>query len=94
MNKADLVNATLKNLGLGVSRAQAERSVDAVLDAMRTGLRKDRMVQLVGFGTLKVVERKPRIGVNPKTGEKIKIKGSKNIKFSIGKELKAKINSR
>lgn len=94
MNKADLVNAVLKTLGNGSSRAHAERSVDAVVEAIRTGLKKDKTVQLVGFGTFRVTERKARTGVNPKTGEKIKIKASKSVKFSAGKDLKAKVGSR
>ena len=94
MNKADLVNAVLKTLGNGTSRAQAERSVDAVVDAIRLGLKKDKAVQLVGFGTFKVTDRKARLGVNPKTGEKLKIKASKGVKFSAGKDLKHKIGNR
>jgi nucleoid DNA-binding protein len=94
MNKADLVNAVLKTMGNGASRAQAERSVDAVIDSIRTGLKKDKSVQLVGFGTFRVADRKARTGVNPKTGEKIKIKASKTVKFAAGKDLKAKIGGR
>ena len=94
MNKADLVNAVLKALGNGTSRAQAERSVDAVIDSIRAGLKKDKSVQLVGFGTFRVADRKARLGVNPKTGEKIKIKASKTVKFAAGKDLKAKIGGR
>ena len=46
---------------------------------------------LVGFGTFKVVNRKARLGVNPKTGERIKIKASKGVKFGAGKDLKSKL---
>ena len=94
MNKADLVNAVLKTMGNGTSRAQAERSVDAVVDAIQLGLKKDKAVQLVGFGTFRVVDRKARAGVNPKSGEKIKIKASKGVKFAAGKDLKMKIGGR
>lgn len=94
MNKADLVNAVLKSSPNGTSRAQAERSVDIVVEAIRAGLKKDKVVQLVGFGTFRVTERKARAGVNPKTGEKIKIKASKSVKFSAGKDLKAKVGNR
>jgi nucleoid DNA-binding protein len=48
-------------------------------------------MQLVGFGTFKVVNRKARLGVNPKTGERIKIKASKSVKFGAGKDLKSKL---
>jgi DNA-binding protein HU-beta len=91
MNKAELVAAVQKTLGKDVPRAQAERALDAVIEGVKTGLKKDQAVQLVGFGTFRVAVRKARIGVNPKTGEKIKIKASKGVKFSAGKDLKAKL---
>ena len=90
MNKAELVDAVAKTLGTG-SRAEAERAVGAVIESIKTGIRKDKSVQLVGFGTFRVSERAARMGVNPKTGEKIKIKKSKSVKFSVGKELKGKL---
>jgi len=94
MNKGDLVQAVFKTLGNGTSRAQAERCVDAVIEGIRTGLKRDKSVQLVGFGTFRVADRKARAGVNPKTGEKIKIKASKSVKFAAGKDLKAKVGGR
>jgi nucleoid DNA-binding protein len=48
-------------------------------------------VQLIGFGTFKVVHRKARMGVNPKSLEPLKIKASKSVKFAVGKELKSKL---
>lgn len=91
MNKAELVLAVQKGLGKETSKAQAERALDAVIDSIKAGLKKGQPVQLVGFGTFKVASRKARIGVNPKTGEKIKIKASKNVKFAAGKDLKSKL---
>ena len=90
MNKAELVEAVAKSLG-GSSRAEAERAVTAVIDGIKSGIRKSKTVQLVGFGTFRVAERAARMGVNPKTGQKIKIKKSKTVKFAAGKELKAKL---
>jgi len=87
MNKAELVESVQKALG----KETAERAVEAVIDGIKLGLKKGKAVQLVGFGTFKVVQRKARTGVNPKTGEKIKIKASKNVKFGAGKDLKAKL---
>ena len=49
------------------------------------------MVQLVGFGTFKVVERKARKGVNPKTLQQIRIPKSKTVKFAPGKDFKSKV---
>jgi nucleoid DNA-binding protein len=76
---------------LGASRAEADRAVSAVVDGIKSGVRKDKSVQLVGFGTFRVTERAARMGVNPKTGQKIKIKKSRTVKFAAGKELKAKL---
>ncbi|XHR28583.1 MAG: HU family DNA-binding protein [Chthoniobacteraceae bacterium] len=89
MNKAELVESVQKTLG--ASKAEAERAVSAVIDSIKVGLKKSKSVQLIGFGTFKVAERAARMGVNPKTGEKIKIKKSKTVKFAAGKDLKGKI---
>ena len=91
MNKAELVEAVLKNLGKETPRVHAERAVDAVIEAIKSGLKRDAQVQLVGFGTFKVAQRKARNGVNPKTGEKLKIKATKTVRFSVGKDLKSKL---
>jgi nucleoid DNA-binding protein len=91
MNKADLVFSVQKALGKDASKAAAERAVAATVDSIAGALKKGRNVQLIGFGTFKVVNRKARLGVNPKTGEKIKIRASKTVKFGAGKELKSKL---
>ena len=91
MNKAELVQSVQKALGKDASRAQAERAVGAVVDGIKAGLKKDKNVQLIGFGTFRVADRAARMGINPKTREKIKIKKSRTVKFAAGKELKAKI---
>jgi len=91
MNKAELVNVVQKALGKDTSKAAAEKALDAVIESIGGALKKGKHVQLIGFGTFKVVHRKARMGVNPKTGEKIKIKASKSVKFAPGKELKSKL---
>jgi nucleoid DNA-binding protein len=91
MNKAELVESVQKALGKETSKAQAERAVEAVIDSIKGGLKKGKPVQLVGFGTFKVASRKARMGINPKTGAKIKIKASKSVKFGAGKDLKSKL---
>jgi nucleoid DNA-binding protein len=91
MNKAELVSAVQKALGKDVSRADADRSVQAVIEAVKQGLKKDHAVQLVGFGTFKVVTRKARKGINPSTKEPMKIKASKTVRFTAGKDLKSKV---
>jgi DNA-binding protein HU-beta len=89
MNKAELVGVVQKSMAS--SKAEAERVVAAVIDAIKSGLKKGNTVQLIGFGTFKVVNRKARMGVNPKTGQPLKIKASKTVKFSVGKDLKSKL---
>jgi nucleoid DNA-binding protein len=89
MNKAELVEAVQKSLSS--SKAEAERAVAAVIDSIKAGLKKGKPVQLIGFGTFKVASRKARMGVNPKTGQPLKIKASKTVKFSVGKDLKSKL---
>ena len=89
MNKAELVGSLLKNKKAGFeSKASAERSVDAVLEGIIQGLKKDQKVQLIGFGTFAIRNRKARTGRNPQTGEQIKIKASKSVGFKCGKSLK------
>ena len=86
MNKVALIQAVQKSLG--TNKADAERAVNAVIDGIKAGVKKTKSVQLIGFGTFKVASRKARTGVNPKTGEKIKIKASKTVKFAAGKSFK------
>lgn len=88
MNKAELVEDVQKGLGGETSKAAAERAVDAVIASIMKGVKKDKVVQLIGFGTFEVVKRAARQGVNPQTGEKIKIKASKSVKFKPGAKLK------
>ncbi len=91
MNKADLV-AKVQEIAELESKAAAERAVSAVLEAITEGLKKDASVALIGFGTFDVKERKARTGVNPATGEKIKIAASKTVSFKAGKALKDEFN--
>ena len=86
MNKAQLTEAVRKTLGS--SKADAERGVNAVLQSVKKGLKKDKAVQIVGFVSFTVKKRKARKGRNPQTGEKINIKASKTVGFKPGKALK------
>ena len=89
MNKQELVDVVLGNKEAGFdSKAAAERAVSAVLDGVNAGIKKDGLVQLIGFGTFKVKDRAASTGRNPKTGETIKIKASKTVSFKAGAGLK------
>jgi len=90
-NKADLVAKVQEIAGIE-SKAATEKAVNAVLEAIKEGLKKDKVVQIIGFGSFEIKERKARTGVNPATGEKIKIAASKAIGFKAGKALKDEFN--
>lgn len=92
MNKADLIEAIVSDKSNDIeTKAGAERALNSVLSSIQKGLKKDKNVQLIGFGTFNVKNRKARNGVNPQTGDKIKIKASKTVGFKVGKALKSKI---
>jgi nucleoid DNA-binding protein len=91
LNRAQLVQSIQKQLGKDTSRAAAERALNAVVDSIKAGVKKSKAVQLIGFGTFKLVQRKARNGVNPKTGAKIKIAASKSVKFVPGRAFKASL---
>ena len=91
MNKAELTEAVLKNLGKETTKKAAADALEAVIAAIAAGIKKDKVVQIIGFGTFKVSQRAARKGRNPKTGETIKIKASKSVRFSASSALKAKL---
>ena len=89
MNRASLVEFVQRGLGKDASKVAADRAVSLVIEGIKVGLQKDKAVQLVGFGTFKVVERKARLGTNPKTLQPLNIKRSRTVKLAVGKELKS-----
>jgi DNA-binding protein HU-beta len=86
MTKADLVVKVAEKANL--TKANAERALNAFLDAVEATLVSDGKLTLTGFGTFLVEERKERTGRNPRTGQEIKIPASKVVKFRPGKLLK------
>jgi len=90
MNKSDLIDAIAADSGL--SKADAGRALDGFTAAVTKALKKGGTVSLVGFGTFSVKKRGARTGRNPRTGEAIKIKASKNPSFKAGKALKDAVN--
>ena len=86
MNKADFVAAVADAAEL--SKTDAANAVDSMVSVITKALKKGDTVTLVGFGTFQVRKRAARQGRNPKTGETIKIKASKNPAFKAGKALK------
>ena len=90
MNKAEFVDAIAD--GAELTKADAGRALDAMVAAITKALKKGDTVTLVGFGTFSVRKRGARTGRNPRTGETIKIKASKNPAFKAGKALKDSVN--
>jgi DNA-binding protein HU-beta len=86
LSKADLVSKIAADAG--VTKDQAGKALNSFLGAVEDALKKGEKLTLVGFGTFYVAEREARMGVNPATGEKIKIAASKAPKFKAGKALK------
>ena len=86
MTKGELIEAVAAETAS--SKAQAEAAVNATISAIAKGLKKDKEVRLVGFGTFSIRKRKARTGRNPQTGETIKIKASKTVGFKVGKAIK------
>ena len=91
MNKAELIAGVQKNLGAECSKAHAERAVNAVIAAVEQGLKNDREVQIVGFGSFTVKDRPARMGHNPQTKEPIAIKASRTVGFRPGTNLRASV---
>ena len=71
-----------------IPKSTAKIAFDSTLDAIKKGLKtRNSKVTLVGFGTFKTVYRKTRMGRNPQTGEKIKIKGRNAVTFKPSKNF-------
>ena len=86
MNKSELIEHIAKQAD--ISKAAAARALEAVIGGVKTTLKKNNTVSLVGFGTFSVGKRAARSGRNPRTGATIKIKAAKVPKFRPGKALK------
>ncbi|MDA7599117.1 HU family DNA-binding protein [Alphaproteobacteria bacterium] len=91
MNKNDLVSSVADASGL--SKADSGRAVDAVFASIEAALKSGGDVRIVGFGTFSVAQRAATTGRNPRTGETIQIKASKQPKFKAGAPLKEAVNS-
>lgn len=89
MNRKELVESILQNKELThMSKKDADRFINAMVETIKKAVKKGDDVSLVGFGTFTKVKRAARTGVNPATGEKIKIKAKTVPKFRPGKEFK------
>ena len=90
MNKTEMIDAVAEAADL--SKADAGRAVDAVVDTITGALKGGDSVTLVGFGTFLVRARAARTGRNPQTGAAIEIKAANAPAFKAGKALKDAVN--
>jgi DNA-binding protein HU-beta len=90
MNKAALIGKIAGDAGIAKHAASA--AMDSLIDGITSSLKKGQRVTLVGFGTFAVSKRKARTGRNPQTGEPIKIKAKRAVRFKAGKQLETTLN--
>jgi len=90
MNKATLIEKMA--LDAGITKTAAATAVDSLIRGVTGALKKNQRVTLVGFGTFGVSKRKARTGRNPQTGEAIKIKAKRAVRFKPGKQLESALN--
>lgn len=90
MNKSELIESVASSADM--SKAEAQRAVDAMVSCIAGSLRKGEQVTIVGFGTFLVRQRGARTGRNPRTGETISIAASRVPAFKAGKSLKESLN--
>lgn len=88
--KIELVNYVADETKL--TKADAQKAVEAVLGGVTQFLKKGEDVRLIGFGSFSILKTAARDGRNPRTGETIKIKAGKRPIFKAGKELKEAVN--
>jgi len=87
MTKAELVSQIAKKAG--ITKKAATAALNAIVGAVHKSLKKkDGSIRIADLGTFKVIKRKARSGVNPRTGEKMKIRAGKAPRFSASKALK------
>lgn len=90
MNKAELIDAM--STATKLSKVDCKKALESVVDTIAKMLKKGKSIVLTNFGTFHVVQRKARTGVNPSTGQKMKIPARKVAKFKVGKKLKMLVN--
>ncbi len=90
MSKTDLVNFVAEETGL--TKADAGRALDAVMNGITEGLKNDGKVTLVGFGVFASKERAARDGINPLTKEPLHIPAKNVVSFKAGSKLKDAVN--
>lgn len=87
MNKAQLIANVARDVT--ISKASAERTINAFLAEIKRGVKKEKAVQIVGFGTFRIKDRKARMVRNPRTGARMRIRATRTVGFKAGRPFKA-----
>jgi len=90
MNKGELIDAIASSAEL--SKSDAEKALNAFIDAVQGAVANGDKVTLPGFGSFSRSERSARMGRNPQTGAPVHIPASKSAKFSAGAKFKEQVN--
>jgi DNA-binding protein HU-beta len=88
MTKAELIELVAKNTNGELSKKASGEIIDTLFEAVAKSIKKEKKFSYPGFRTFTVRARKARTGVNPRTGEQIKIKASKTVGFKPAKAFK------
>ena len=92
MTKTDLINAVAAKAE--ITKKDADKAVAAVIASIEEALVKGEKVQIVGFGTFEVRDRKAKEAINPATKQKIKVPAKKAPVFKAGKALKDAVDTK
>ncbi|MCD7963724.1 MAG: HU family DNA-binding protein [Rikenellaceae bacterium] len=85
MNKSQIIDALAEDVN--IKKKEAKEIVDSLIKITTQALKKGDYIAVTGLGTLYIAERKEKLGRNPKTGEPLKIKAKKIVKFRAGRNL-------
>lgn len=91
MTKSELIEAI--SIKINVPKKRAEDVVNAVFESMRDALLEDDRIEVRGFGSFSIRERKAKKGRNPRTGEQVFVDKKKSVHFRPGKELRSIVDS-
>ena len=92
MTKSKLINILAAKFSQLVHK-DAELSVKSILDAMTISLQNSKRIEIRGFGSFSLNFRPPRLGRNPKTGEKVNVPAKSVPHFKAGKQLRARVDN-
>lgn len=94
MTKADLVQLASESIGPGITKKDCAVVVDAFLNSIKDAMAEHKNIEIRGFGTFKVRERKSRLARNPRTGDPVEVPPRAVPVFKPSKELRAMVEER